>query len=541
MSLADRFPWLPLSGRVAACLVSAGLLVLAFAPFDESGAAWFALVPMIVLARFTEPRLSFRWHWLAGFVFWLCSVSWVLRLSRTGTTWWLAGLAWIGLAAYCALYWGAFGIGAAYLFGRAGNRNRLLNIAVMFILAVLWTGLEYVRSLLFTGFPWNTMAVSQVRNLGVIQIASIGGSYAVSFVVVFVNAAFAMMVMRISDVWRRRERPRVQLEVAAGLVVLAGTWMWGLDQVRHVRVAAAQWPELRVVAVQPGIPQLKKWTQEFADSIYEQLAEQTQLAALGKPAMILWPETSVPGILAGEPEVLEFVHMLTDLGSPILAGSLEDSYEKGGDYYNSSFLVEGRGKTLQSYRKQHLVPFGEYLPFSRQAEWIARLAPLGFNCSPGKGPGVMTLSETGTRFAVLICFEDIMAYLSRRALLAGACLLVNQTNDAWFDDTAGSRQHMNHCVLRCVENRVSAVRSANTGVSCAIAPWGEITYMLRDGSGSVQVDGFLTAGVPIRPRDAPMTVYARYGDWLCGIPCGIVTAAVFVLVLYDRKRKYSAA
>jgi apolipoprotein N-acyltransferase len=139
-------------------------------------------------------------------------------------------------------------------------------------------------------------------------------------------------------------------------------------------------------------------------------------------------------------------------------------------------------------------------------------------------------------FSSLICFEDIMADLSRRAVKKGARLLVNQTNDAWFDRSAGPEQHLAHCVFRCVENRVAAVRVANSGISCLIDPAGQILEQTENGIGRPPEATVLRWLVPMPGPDFELTAYTRYGDWLLGIPCGVVAALCFVLSFRSLRR-----
>ena len=139
----------------------------------------------------------------------------------------------------------------------------------------------------------------------------------------------------------------------------------------------------------------------------------------------------------------------------------------------------------------------------------------------------------------MICFEDVFAYLSRKAANSGAELLINQTNDAWFDGSGGPEQHLSHCVFRAVENRVPVVRSANTGVSCYIDYVGRIdAFALEDGrrTGFAGTRGFR---VPILTADQDLTLYRRYGDIVLGIPCACVTIAFFVLVMINKRRKHA--
>jgi len=461
--------------RIVAVLAGGLLMAAAFPPMEGAEAAWVALVPFLLLARFTGPMRSFRWGFAGGVVSWLLSISWMLKLSQTGGYALLVVIGWILLSGYCALYTGLFTMAASGLFRLGGAESRTKNLALIFAIPVVWIGLEYLRSTLFTGFPWNPLGVSQFRNLAVIQVAEWGGVYAVSAVIAVMNTALALTGLRLVGVYTRNQPSRLHVELMAGLLVCALCWMHGLRAARRVGREARERTQVRVAAIQPNIPQVQKWPVDFAETIFERLDSLTQWAIHGsKPQLVVWPETATPGAIGGDPQSTKFTEDMARLGVPLLAGTLEviDDSPYSIRYYNSSFLYDENANIVARYRKRHLVPFGEYVPFAETLGLGTRLAPLGFTCTPGTAPTVFRLKDPQTSFSALICFEDTVARLARESVAAGAGFLVVQTNDAWFDGTAAPMQHMSHCVLRCVENRVPAVRAANTGVTCFIGSTG---------------------------------------------------------------------
>jgi len=546
--------------RWLAALASAAMLWGAFPPSEQAEAAWIGLVPLILLACYTSPASAFRWGWLTGFVYWLASLFWLLRLGGTGTVWPLAALGWMGLAAYLALYIGAFSMTASFVLqlNDMGSRDpadgpeqeegrpraaRLRGVGVVFCVPLLWVGFEYLRSVLFSGFPWNALGISQFRNLPVIQIAEWGGVYAVSGAVVLLNAAFAMMIRRFLARCRQPARRReIQVELMAGLTVVAICWSVGLHVLRREHRRADDFHEVRVACVQPNIKQTKKWDPSDADKILDRLEFLT--ASLTRstnqlPDLIVWPETALPGLVmdsAGPSGRL--ARELAGRGAPLLVGGMEREVRGYEDlWYNSSILFDGQGTPVARYRKQHLVPFGEYLPLESFVPAIKRMAPLGFSCEPGREPTVFQLGSPPVQFGVLICFEDIMPYLSRRAVRAGAKLLINQTNDAWFDPSSASLQHMSHCVFRCVENRVPAVRSANTGVSAFISRTGRFQDLVSSGGRQRCFEGFREEGVMVPVGKPRWTFYTRYGDACFALPCGIFAAIALVLAIRQARRR----
>ncbi len=528
--------------RGAAALLSAGLLASCFHPSQGGEAAYLALVPLIVLSRFSTVRQAFAWGFVSGCVFWAATLVWLLRLCATGGPPFLVSVGWLGLSAYCALYHGAFAAVSAALHARLGLGGDVAQsplgrasaaaraTALVALLPLVWVGLEYARSHLLTGFPWNPLGVSQYRNLAAIQLAEWGGVYAVSALVMALNAGVALTI---ADVVRPAGgRRRLHPELLLALTVCAAAWIHGAAKVRDLsgRDPGAQ---VRVAAVQPAVSQLEKWSEISADGVYTQLASQTALALALTPDLLVWPETAVPGALPTDTNALAFAGETARRGVPLLAGALETGADADGSLacWNSSFLFATNGVAIARYRKLHLVPFGEYVPLDRVFPALQRLSPLGVSCLPGDTMTVFRVPAVpAALFSVLICFEDAFADLARLAVLRGARFLVNQTNDAWFDGSAGAMQHMSHCVFRCVENRVAAVRCANTGVTCHIDLTGAVS-MLPAPNPSVPAAGFGVYTVACAPLQE-LTLYTRHGDVVFALPCAVLAAALLAWIAW---------
>ncbi len=547
--------------RLLAVLLSSFLLACAFplppalAAMEGSSAAWLGLIPLIIVARLSRPKAAFWWGWLCGFLFWLVSAAWVLGLRHSWGYLAVVILAWVALAAYCALYMGLFAFLLSSVWPDSPGREpasarqlTLRRLVLMFLAPLIWIGCEYLRAVLFTGFPWNLLGASQYRNIPAMQLASWGGVYAVSGLIVLLNAALALTAIRIVNEIRRREsRRRIHVELMLGLVAVALCWSWGVRTVRPGQTGEGD-AIVRIAAVQPNIPQVQKWSEAHRQAAYLALRDQTELAIMSRPDLVIWPETAIPDMLRVDPIAQSVVSALVSNGTQLLVGSMDyEQPEAVALYYNASFLVDATSSIVGSYRKRHLVPFGEYIPFENQVALIKRLAPLGFSCMPGESVGPIELNvksgdgETTVHFGALICFEDVFPYLARRDVMAGARFLVNQTNDAWFDPSAASRQHMANAVFRAVENRVPLVRCANTGWTCFVDRFGRIVELMVGDDGRTGLKGFSVAEVRIPPATMRLTQYTRFGDWLLALPCAMLTAILvlipFVKTLTNRGRK----
>jgi apolipoprotein N-acyltransferase len=527
------------SRYLAGSIGSGILLAMAFPPLEWSNLAWIAMIPLMLVLRDVPDKQAFRWGWISGMVFWLLSLSWLLRLAFTGTNLFVAMFAWISLSAYCALYTGAFAMVIAISWQRLGPEKEWRNILLVFFVPVVWVGFEYLRSTLFTGFSWNALGISQFRQIPIIQVADLGGVYAVSAFVVIVNTAIMLIGMRFVALFRRQNVRRVNVEMMIA-VSFWGVCMWHFfDAKKAVSLNDSRGTSVRVASVQPNIPQYKKWPLQYEKEIYAKVMEQTELAMSGKPDLIVWPETVVPSLVRLDPECAAFVADLACRGFPILVGSLDcDIVGEKETFYNSSVLVGTNGHILGQYNKRHLVLFGEYLPFERVFPIIQKFDPLGYSCTPGEISTVFRLDKPAISFSSLICFEDTVASLARASVRNGARMLVNQTNDAWFDGSSAAVQHMAHCVFRCIENRVPAVRSANTGVTCFIDALGRVEMLQRNGR-STCFAGFATGTLALPPAGMGLSFYTRNGDVPFALPCAIFAALcllITILVLRSRMR-----
>jgi len=466
-------------------ILSAILLILCFPKPELSFLAWFALVPWLFAIRRQKPITAFVLSYLAGLVFFSGVIYWVNYVTSLGFA---------ILVCYLAFYFALFGL----VFSINHKRPAINNL---FIIPCLWVVLEYLRSHLFTGFGWALLGYSQYSLLPVIQISDITGAYGVSFLLVMVNVGIFYIL-------NRRSKAGVLCSLFAVLLVL-GYGHFRLNQ-------PAEGEGLKVAVVQGNIPQTVKWNPQARDYILEKYSLLTDLAALQEPEIIIWPETSVPGYLEDEPELLEEISDLSEKnpGAYLLVGT--PHLGEKGDLYNSATLF-WQGEIQQRYDKLHLVPFGEFMPLSSVFSRFSFANLIG-DFSPGKDYTVFSLTKTDSqaKFSVLICFEDIFGHLARRFVQRGARLLVNITNDAWFEDSSEPYQHLQASVFRAVENRVSVVRSANTGVSCFISPWGEILSRVSLESGrDVLVEGEKTDTLKIVSKSSFYTAFGDVFAWLC--------------------------
>ncbi len=499
-------------------VLSAALLTLSYPPFDCGWLAWGALVPWLLSLEhvppeggisldknFKEitPRQAFLRSYLLGLLFFGATIWWLGIVTVIGT---------ILLVAYLALYFGVWGWLAQRILIKSGVNSQPL---ILLGLPAAWALLEYVRSILLTGFGWNLLAHTQWHWIPLIQVADLTGVYGVSFLVVLVNVAL----------WQAARRRSLSAVFWAGLLLLA-TWVYGSIHLQQIdRPSSTSCASFTVSVVQGNIPQREKWDEAFAEAIWKRYEALTLDAAKAHPDLIVWPETAVPGYL----EELEVMNRLRQIvrttqtfflvGAP--AGN-PGEFEIFAHVFNDASLLSPDGTFLGRYDKIHLVPFGEYVPLGPVSGWLRRFVVMG-DFSPGQEFTVFRPSMGKGKvppFSVLICFEDLFPGLCRHFIQEGAQWLLVITNDAWFGRSSASLEHLQASVFRAIENRVWVARAANTGWSGFIDPTGRLLGQIpRFKPGVVRA----TLRVCLR-RPTP---YARFGDWFEGLCLILVGFAFF--------------
>jgi apolipoprotein N-acyltransferase len=542
-----RYPFAILAGL---------LLAAAFPKLSIGGLAWVAPGMFLAAAMGLSGGAAFRIGYVAGLAHFLASLSWLLKIPVP-----LAPiLGWVALSGYLALFSGLWVWLCWRIYPRAMAANpagkwpvseegfamrlrrRWLPLLENFLAttwfqrlvwsfccAVLWVAWEMLQGRLFTGFPWNFLGASQYQLLPLIQIASVTGIYGVSFIVVWMSVGLlcaGLTVMRRPEafwVWGR--------EFFVPLAVVTGVLGFGL-----VRVLAPHTQEqarLKVLMVQPSIPQKMIWDAKESDTRFGELIELTQkgLTNAQQVDLLLWPEAALPSLFRYDTNAiykgqsvyqtitnLVHKHIIWLIMGADDAEPRADAPE-GADFYNSSFLISPEGQIRGTYRKQSLVIFGEYVPFSKYLPFLMDLAKVYGAFTRGTGPVAFNMPELRAKTSVLICFEDVFPHVARRAVNPDTDFLVNLTNDGWFGESAAHWQQLATAVFRSVENGLPLVRVTNNGITCWIDGQGRLNDVYYPGFPNVYAPGCKLAFIPLlsgHPRSP--TFYTRYGDvfgWSC--------------------------
>ncbi len=506
-AIARAWPWL-------AAASSGVLLALCFAPWNVTPLAWVALTPLICAVWFSREsgrRPGLRaalLGYVAGLVFFTMVFYWLGALAPLFAEPWL-----YALPLLLALILGCYFAFWAWFLARVlavTSAQRLFpnswsNLLTGALAAAAWITHEWVRGWLFSGFGWNNLGVTQHADLPMIQIADITGAAGLSWLVAYVNVMIVIVVRRILGELGPQFLKRIRWEFSLSVALVVCVFSYG---VRALLEKAPESFPLRIAAVQPNVPQTLKFSADGEDEIFHQVGSLSDLSTAGRPTdLLLWPESATPrGIYADDLNYRFVMDRAEAMEGGFLLGTVEDD-PPGGVAYNTAKLFTAHGQRQQTYRKMHLVPFGEYLPLRPLFGPIAGgLVPGDF--AHGEEPLVLELTDPAVKLAALICFEDTLGDLTRQFVKGGAQLLVNITNDGWFLRTAGAEQHLANAVLRTIENRRPLVRCANTGVTCSIDARGHVDRWLP-----LFQQGFAAREIRV-PSASALTFYTRHGEWL---------------------------
>ncbi len=499
---------------------SALVLASAYLGFSTGPVSFAALVPFIHAVYSVSKRDSFRLGFLWGLAFFGPVVWWIApTISTYGKLpLWAAWAVFALLACYLSLFPALWALLARHLV--AGKSN--LSLPGILALGSLWILLEALRGHLLSGFPWGSLAYSLCRVPPLIQTADLWGPYGVGFIIFFSNLVLWQIFLSFGDrAFFRQHRRQVCWSTAALFCLLLFMFFYGTQAISTVREA-----EVRVAAVQGSFDQSVKWDPQYRIATVERYRRLTVRAKSRFPdlRLVVWPETAMPFYFQEDSRLRTEVQALAGrLHISILFGSPSYYYDGTGRlrYRNSAFLVGPDGSFRGRYDKQHLVPFGEYMPWGRITSWAKDFFPVTGDFSAGTSEA--PLKSQPFRLGVMICFESIFPEIARKEVLAGSNLLAVITNDAWFGRTAAPVQHADMALFRAVETRRWIIRAANTGVSRIISPCGQViagTDIFRA--------CFITGLVGL---DESRTFFVRYGPyWFFALNL------LFILINYIKQK-----
>ncbi len=559
-----------MSGRASflrsIAIIASGLMVAALVPpYSFATLAWLCLIPLLIalwsLTGRHRAKKGFLIGYLAGAIAFGIQVSWLSTVSWLGP---------IVLAGYLALYFGAFGAFAATIGNPWHHRGEASDtpfrcLFTAFTHATVWAGLELARGWVFTGFGWNGLGIAFHETLAMSQAADLLGVAGLSLMLVFFQCVLVQVGRRLAKTAHDGiRRPRWDFAATAlfvGLVLAYGI----------LRIAMESGKEsipLKALLVQINIPQdasVQLWPAEEVHMAYEdetisalgkiasddekQLQEAIGKSGAGEirlnsPDWVLWPETALTGRLirtvdgdwGAWRQNADTIGRVREAGRfDLIYGVVETEGEAGEGglhettdprLYNS-IAVQTASDELRTFRKHHLVIFGETIPFVDSFPLLKKIYEQqsgvqysgSFAVGPSLDPLPMMLNGREVGIIPSVCFEDTVPRLTRKFVRDGPQVIVNLTNDGWFGESAAAAQHFANARFRAIELRRPMLRCANTGVSAAIDTIGSTAdpesgkpQIIADKNGSTFVRDSLLAKVNI-PAEPSFSLYALIGDW----------------------------
>lgn len=614
--MKNFFPYL-------AAIASGLLLAMCYPGFEvASGLVWVWPLPLMAalwLGGGESKRKRFGWKvgGVAGLVFWLINVKWLLAMGELDTVPMVGALAgWLMLSIYLTFYFAIWGVFAATVGNPWRKKKarvlsvieqkmaekqesaeqpkkrritgfrasmRVMRFAIMH--ASLWVVLEWLRGWVMTGFGWNGLGVAFHEVPVMMQVADIVGVSGVAFFPMLLASVMLQTGKRFFDEVRAGKF-QAHFEIGLSMGIVAAVFAYGINRMAYHTNQPSH--DVKVLILQENIPQTLKWDERleaqhyigYAESLRTELGEiaaanqskmesamdSGEVVQLDYPDLLILPESGLtePMLYTGEIEEIYFLPLSRDFledqvfaenhfkvifGSTLVEGVwTEDglTYHPEGDAFNAFAVAEpsedqqaeSRIRRVLTHGKNHLVPFGEYLP---NIPFLAETAELfsgtsyAKNFSKGGSFDPLTVELQGEQIQLIptVCFEDSVGRLTRKFARTKPQMLVNITNDGWFGESEAALQHMANAKFRSVELRRPMARAANTGVSGVVSVIGSLNDSgsgARNAIGTAEnpfIKGGLFTTVKV-PRNGVMTIYAEFGDWF--VACCLLLLLGFAVI-----------
>jgi len=463
-----------------------GLLTgLSFNLPNFSFLVWFSITPFIYAISRGRLRIGILSGIIFALSFYGLTLFWVVNVTKLGL---------VLLLFYLSIYIIIFS-----LFGKKLYRKSLRLIT----LPCLWVILEFLKEIIWCGFGWANLGYSQFESFYLIQIADLAGTKLISFLIVMVN----ILILEVFLFLRKRDRdPETRKNIFKKVIFIFFVFAIFFSYSAYRLGSLKESGYHKISVVQPNIPQELKW-EPFSRfkivKVLNDLAEGTE-----KDSLVIFPEASWP-LIVNQDNFYELEQFIWGLNRDVLIGAVVES---DGEFFNEALLFDQEAELIDIYQKIKLVPFGEYVPLREFLAFISVFNSIG---DISRGDKLVSFSHKEKRFAVLICFEDIFPKHVMR-FARDNDFLVNITNDAWFKGEPQARQHLSIMALRAVENRISIIRSANTGISGWVSFKGEVNKF-RKNRKEVFFAGTNNFEISLNQERSFYNKHGEYFPFICGI------------------------
>lgn len=462
------------------------LLILCFPPFDLGFLAWIALVPLFIAIDKKKDIKGFTFSFFCGLIFFSVSAFWVSVFHPLALP--------LGVI-YLSLFYGLFGFVICFKGGFS------FPFIQPILLASVWTGIEYLKTMGFLGFPWFSLGYTQYKFLGLIQISRYTGVWGVTFLIVLFNAGLSQVFLK----------KRLDKFFVSTAVIISIIFLWGNSAIKkssQKEILPLNNPsshQLNVAVIQGNFD---VYTYFPADAVLSRLGPLSmQAVKQNKIDLVVWTETVLLEDIQKD-EVLKkrLIQFVKEMDCYLLLGMPSyQTIENERKHFNSAVLISPDGG-ISYYNKNHLVPFGELVPGNKKFDFMAKFAVLieSGEYDPDSESRVLDMGKG--KFGTMICFEGIFGDLAGGFVKRGAKFLVNITEDDWMSKyPSGMKQHAYMSVFRAVENKTYYVRAGNSGLSFILDPYGRIIQSMP-----IKTQGFFVGKIYL--KNNAKTFYTKYGD-----------------------------
>jgi len=493
-------------------LASWGLMAFSFPPYMLGPGALAFLAPWFYVLKTANKKVALLSSYLGAFLFNAISIYWLYHVGDVAPP----ALIFSGLF-LAVTYLSLFTLLCAWVFIKI-KEVRFKKFPLVCLFPFFWAGIEVLRAKGDMSFPWLSLGLVFGNSLELVQSFALFGVFGVSAIIIASNMYLAMAA------------PQKKFHFFLPFVLIAILYIGGHCVISYEEKNSKVEDALTVAVVQPSVPQTKKWSREYFESIMGQTWNLFKTLEPDSVALILFAETAIPDFIDlrfKEQKFLEdyAVNNNAAIVIGILSRNWDDQIKTKGkrkyNVYNSAFLF-GSGYPPPEYRKMHLVPFSEKMPFDDIFPVINYVDLGGGTFSPGDS---LSIWQPGN-FSTLICYEAIYGSILREARRKGAKFIANLTNDGWFYKSIAPYQHFNLVRAHAVENGIGVVRAANTGISAFITANGKIIEKTELFEQKIIVNK-----IPLETRSTP---YYFIGDYIEQV-LFVFSLVMIVAVIFFRK------
>lgn len=446
-------------------LVLGGLSTLTLAPFYQ-----IYIWPLTLGVLFTycdrentgkkiSVKKSFIYGYLFGISYFLIGCYWITySLLTAGDMFlWLVPIAVPALSCYFALYFGL----SCGIYRLICNNINIVHPLRIVIFAVIFTFFEYLRGIIFTGFPWNYFAYSLVKYLEIIQIVHTTNIYFLNIMLITCSIALGV------GIYSKGKNRKYIYIVAA---IIATIYNYGNSRLMQNPIEYSDKTALIIQAgIEPVIPENASG-EDINKRIIEQIKTYMQMSLTKEnPDFIIWPEGIIEYPLSHQQNQNLTANLASILrgDTVLISGGLDVVRNK---LYNAMYIINSNAEVKSIYHKEHLVPFGEYIPLKKYLK-IPAVVSIE-NYSSGESEKIMSVNDIS--ILPVICYEAAFPKLVKERYKDDLDIIINVSNDGWFGNSTGPYQHLAMVQMRAIENRLPIIRVANTGISAFIDSYGRV-------------------------------------------------------------------